>query len=123
MTPYINVSCQLITSEFRSMTICDPIGHSARYKLARCSLDLKWHPVAVCYSAHCMCPLLRWQGAVLFTSYTHCLSGTLTRRLHLKHSKFFECGCSRCADPSELGTNFSALRCCRCAKGKATGQP
>ncbi|XP_043202475.1 SET domain-containing protein SmydA-8-like [Amphibalanus amphitrite] len=57
------------------------------------------------------------KGAILFTSYTHCLSGTLSRRLHLKHSKFFDCGCTRCADPTELGTNFSALRCCRCTKG------
>ncbi|KAH9632380.1 hypothetical protein HF086_011880 [Spodoptera exigua] len=41
--------------------------------------------------------------------------GTLKRREHIKHSKFFECSCARCRDPTELGTYASAFRCPRCA--------
>ena len=28
-----------------------------------------------------------------------------------RDSKYFECKCKRCADSTELGTNFSTLRC------------
>lgn len=41
--------------------------------------------------------------------------GTLKRREHINHSKFFDCCCKRCADPTELGTYASAFRCPRCA--------
>ncbi|XP_037067900.1 uncharacterized protein LOC119089333 [Pollicipes pollicipes] len=57
------------------------------------------------------------KGDTIFTSYTHCLAGTLTRREHIKYSKFFDCTCERCADPTEFGTFFSALKCCSCGKG------
>lgn len=40
--------------------------------------------------------------------------GTLKRREHIKHSKFFECSCGRCCDPTELGTYASAFRCPKC---------
>ncbi|KOB69070.1 Protein msta, partial [Operophtera brumata] len=39
------------------------------------------------------------------------LWGTETRRHHLADSKFFECSCQRCADVTELGTMYSAVKC------------
>lgn len=33
------------------------------------------------------------------------------RRQYLKEAKYFVCGCSRCADPTELGTHLSSLKC------------
>lgn len=42
--------------------------------------------------------------------------GTLKRREHLKESKFFDCCCPRCSDPTELGTLCSALMCPRCGR-------
>ncbi|XP_045451281.1 SET domain-containing protein SmydA-8-like [Melitaea cinxia] len=53
-------------------------------------------------------------GDIISLCYAYTLQGTLRRREHLKLSKFFECGCRRCADPTELGTQASALRCPRC---------
>ncbi|GBP56334.1 SET domain-containing protein SmydA-8, isoform A [Eumeta japonica] len=56
-------------------------------------------------------------GDVLHLSYTHSLSPTLFRREHLLESKFFSCDCSRCADPTELGTHMSTLKCSKCDDG------
>ncbi|CAH2093291.1 unnamed protein product [Euphydryas editha] len=53
-------------------------------------------------------------GDIISLCYAYTLQGTLRRREHLKLSKFFECACRRCADPAELGTFASALRCPRC---------
>lgn len=47
----------------------------------------------------------------IFISYTQLLWGTNTRRMHMMVSKQFFCACSRCADPTELSTNLSAIRC------------
>ena len=49
--------------------------------------------------------------------YTNILWGTSARRDHLKTSKYFLCSCRRCADPTELGTHFSAHRCGTCPLG------
>lgn len=51
------------------------------------------------------------KGDNLSICYTDPLWGTANRRHHLKESKFFWCHCSRCLDPTESGTFFSALRC------------
>ncbi|XP_039450594.1 SET domain-containing protein SmydA-8-like isoform X1 [Culex pipiens pallens] len=51
------------------------------------------------------------KGEHLSTTYTHALWGTQQRRDHLKTNKYFSCSCARCADPTELGTYLSALRC------------
>jgi len=37
--------------------------------------------------------------------------GTRGRQVALQSVYFFSCNCPRCADPTELGTNFSTLRC------------
>ncbi|KAI8439743.1 hypothetical protein MSG28_013436 [Choristoneura fumiferana] len=54
------------------------------------------------------------QGDLLSLCYAYTLQGTLKRREHIKHSKFFDCVCRRCADPTELGTFASAFRCPKC---------
>lgn len=50
-------------------------------------------------------------GEHLTTTYSHILWSTQLRQQHLKDAKYFTCTCERCKDPSELGTNFSTLRC------------
>ncbi|GLV35058.1 SET and MYND domain containing arthropod-specific member 4 [Carabus blaptoides fortunei] len=50
-------------------------------------------------------------------SYAYTLQSTLKRREHLLESKFFNCACKRCADPTELGTNAGALLCPKCSSG------
>lgn len=60
------------------------------------------------------------RGEHLATMYTHILWGTIARREHLKLNKYFMCTCSRCSDPTELGTNFSSLKCQECRIGYLT---
>ncbi|XP_075980482.1 SET domain-containing protein SmydA-8-like isoform X2 [Anticarsia gemmatalis] len=57
-------------------------------------------------------------GDLISLCYAYTLQGTLKRREHIKHSKFFECCCRRCSDPTELGTYASAFRCPKCAGGR-----
>lgn len=57
------------------------------------------------------------KGQELLLSYTHTLAPTLLRRAHLREGKFFDCSCARCADPTELGTNLSSLKCSKCDNG------
>ncbi|KAJ4438512.1 hypothetical protein ANN_14457, partial [Periplaneta americana] len=55
------------------------------------------------------------KGSSINLSYAYTLQGTLKRREHLKESKFFDCTCARCSDPTELGTYAGALKCPQCA--------
>jgi hypothetical protein len=57
------------------------------------------------------------KGQPLYTTYTHTLHPTYTRREHLRLSKYFECKCPRCADPTELGSNLSTFKCPKCEWG------
>ncbi|XP_056638208.1 SET domain-containing protein SmydA-8-like [Diorhabda sublineata] len=50
-------------------------------------------------------------GDHITTMYTHCLWGTQARREHLRETKYFDCQCQRCKDPTELGSYLSALKC------------
>nr|CAD7419272.1 unnamed protein product [Timema cristinae] len=52
-----------------------------------------------------------YRGEHITTMYTHALWGTQARREHLKATKYFSCRCQRCADPTELGTYISAMKC------------
>ncbi|KAL1399391.1 hypothetical protein pipiens_001039 [Culex pipiens pipiens] len=61
------------------------------------------------------------KGEHLSTTYTHALWGTQQRRDHLKTNKYFSCSCARCADPTELGTYLSALRCLGVDGGGCSG--
>lgn len=51
------------------------------------------------------------KGEHLSIMYTHMLWGTHMRQDHLLTNKYFVCKCVRCIDPTELGTNFSAMKC------------
>ena len=51
------------------------------------------------------------KGEEVTTSYTLTLQGTSYRRKHLKESKYFDCTCQRCQDPTELGSHFSTILC------------
>ncbi|CAG9564431.1 unnamed protein product [Danaus chrysippus] len=62
-------------------------------------------------------------GDVISLCYAYTLQGTLKRREHLVLSKFFMCGCVRCADPTERGTQASSLRCPRCAASVLSTDP
>ena len=44
-------------------------------------------------------------------------TGTIERRSTLRQSKFFECNCARCADPTECQTYLSAFKCQKCSVG------
>ncbi|XP_059471580.1 uncharacterized protein LOC132194369 isoform X2 [Neocloeon triangulifer] len=57
------------------------------------------------------------KGDELFITYTHTLQPTYARRQHLKLSKYFDCECARCADPEELGSNLSTIKCPKCEWG------
>ena len=57
------------------------------------------------------------KGDMITTVYTHTLAGTLERRVCIQESKFFDCICARCADPTELGTHFSSIKCQQCNPG------
>jgi hypothetical protein len=56
-------------------------------------------------------------GEKISATYTQSLWNTLDRRFHLKSTKHFWCQCNRCADPRELGTLLSTIKCtdCNCA--------
>ncbi|XP_026321344.1 SET domain-containing protein SmydA-8 [Hyposmocoma kahamanoa] len=56
-------------------------------------------------------------GEPLYLCYTYVLSPTIIRREFLLESKFFNCDCPRCADPMELGTHLSTLKCNKCDNG------
>ncbi|XP_050531665.1 SET domain-containing protein SmydA-8-like isoform X4 [Daktulosphaira vitifoliae] len=43
--------------------------------------------------------------------YTDPLWGTPQRLAHLADTKYFVCKCSRCSDPTELGTYYSGVKC------------
>lgn len=58
------------------------------------------------------------KDAIISVSYTQPLKCTLDRRNHLKLSKFFDCVCSRCADPTESQTFCGSIICFRCKVNK-----
>ncbi|XP_076161461.1 uncharacterized protein LOC143143730 isoform X2 [Ptiloglossa arizonensis] len=51
------------------------------------------------------------KGNHISICYTDPLWGTTNRRHHLSETKFFECTCDRCKDPTEFGTMFNATKC------------
>ncbi|XP_043603941.1 SET domain-containing protein SmydA-8-like isoform X6 [Bombus pyrosoma] len=60
---------------------------------------------------HAAVPIAK--GDHISICYTDPLWGTANRRHHLLKTKFFECTCDRCKDPTEFGTMFNALKCNR----------
>lgn len=57
------------------------------------------------------------KGQVICHAYVDLMLGTPERRRLLHNLFYFECTCFRCADPTELGTYFSALKCTLCKTG------
>lgn len=57
------------------------------------------------------------EGEPVYLCYTHLLNGTSYRQSFLKDSKYFTCHCTRCLDPTELGTHFSSFKCNKCDPG------
>jgi hypothetical protein len=62
-------------------------------------------------------------GDKISATYTQSLWNTLDRRLHLKSTKHFWCQCSRCAEPRELGTLLSAVKCAGCGGAVLSQDP
>lgn len=52
------------------------------------------------------------KGEHLSICYSDALWGTEQRRNHLQQTKIFRCDCKRCDDVTEMGTFYSALKCC-----------
>lgn len=50
-------------------------------------------------------------GERLSICYSDVLWSTANRLDHLQQTKLFRCSCTRCVDPTEFGTFFSAMRC------------
>ncbi|XP_023328599.1 protein msta isoform X2 [Eurytemora carolleeae] len=58
---------------------------------------------------------IKIQAGEEFTiSYISTLQGMLKRRTKLREKWFFDCSCSRCSDPTELGSHASTLLCQVC---------
>ncbi|OXU17269.1 hypothetical protein TSAR_015909 [Trichomalopsis sarcophagae] len=51
------------------------------------------------------------KGEHIAICYTDPLWGAANRRHHLLRTKFFECTCQRCSDPTEFGSMFNAVKC------------
>lgn len=56
-------------------------------------------------------PNLVRKGEHLSICYSDALWGTDSRRNHLQQTKMFRCDCKRCSDVTEMGTNYSAVKC------------
>lgn len=54
------------------------------------------------------------QGASINITYMDRLHGTLKRLTHLRTTKYFDCCCTRCSDPTDLGLYLDSLRCTKC---------
>lgn len=84
-------------------SLASMIEHSCRPNLAKCFTkkgEIKfWAPTNI------------KKGERLSICYTDTMWGTIPRQAFLKETKFFICSCERCQDPTEYGTNFSAVRC------------
>ena len=57
------------------------------------------------------------KGDQLYGNYVESFLPTLLRREQLLEGKHFSCACSRCSDPTELGTHMSSLKCSKCDNG------
>lgn len=55
------------------------------------------------------------KGDHIAIMYSDPMWGTANRSQHLYETKYFRCRCPRCLDPTELGTEFSSLRCPSCS--------
>jgi len=61
------------------------------------------------YTLRALVPITMNENVTI--TYTEPTQGTLIRRQKLLESKYFECTCRRCSDPTELNSYFSAVKC------------
>ncbi|XP_075166931.1 uncharacterized protein LOC142239052 [Haematobia irritans] len=61
-------------------------------------------------------------GENVTNCYTNVLLGTDERRKILKMTKYFDCKCKRCEDPTEFGSYLSSVLCTACEKGNVLHQ-
>jgi SET domain len=61
-------------------------------------------------------------GEEFTISYISTVQGLLKRRVKLRDKWFFECGCERCCDPSELGSHASTHLCQVCRQRRQQGE-
>eukprot|EP00092_Neocalanus_flemingeri_P003072 GFUD01003281.1.p1 GENE.GFUD01003281.1~~GFUD01003281.1.p1 ORF type:complete len:499 (+),score=130.58 GFUD01003281.1:101-1597(+) len=54
------------------------------------------------------------KGQEILTSYTYPELGSVVRTTQFRTTWYFDCACERCADPTELGTFLSCLKCAGC---------
>ena len=57
------------------------------------------------------------KGERIALCYSEPMWGTINRQRHLSQSKFFQCRCERCKDPTELETFASGILCRSCKRG------
>jgi len=57
------------------------------------------------------------KGEPIALCYSEPMWGTINRQRHLSQSKFFQCRCDRCKDPTELETYASGILCRSCKHG------
>lgn len=57
------------------------------------------------------------EGQPLYVTYSYTLGSTQRRQTHIRLSKYFQCQCERCSDPTELGTELSSFICQACSRG------
>ena len=55
-------------------------------------------------------------GEQIVTSYKNPTLGSVARRPHFPRVWYFHCCCSRCLDPTELGSHLSSLLCGDCGQ-------
>lgn len=54
------------------------------------------------------------RGNSINITYMDRLNGTLKRLTHLRTTKYFDCCCIRCKDPTDMGLFLDSLRCSKC---------
>jgi len=59
------------------------------------------------------------KGEHISINYSDPMWGSTNRQIHLAETKYFSCRCTRCSDPTELGTMFSSIRCPQCTAEQA----
>ena len=104
-----NVSCAALSggkeNGFGLFPIFSTLSHSCVANTRRCVDGEKM-------TVRATIPLK--SGQEIKTSYIYPDLGSVVRRTQFPTTWYFDCACERCADPTELGTFLSSLRCDNC---------
>ena len=57
------------------------------------------------------------KGDEISVQYLSALYGNFKRRHKIRQEWYFDCMCRRCSDPTECGSNVSAIKCESCVSG------